>query len=496
MLSWWGNELRIWSLINSARKFLDGETTGADVRKNRKLVAKILVQGESNITSAAINTEGTLLIASTATDVKAFQLLSDDATGRLQIKKVDIVGASHGATKVEISPDTMWACWIEEGTNIVAARITSSASAVGPTYAMSHPRKLRRLRRGVPKHILLGGLGSYDRKVTQVAFSPDSRMLSVADLAGYIDTWVLQPAEEVQNGTAGGANDDGRSDASSSDSEDEGEVDTRGEWWRRNPKSDLLPKLEAAPVVLSFSPGHMRDDGDYTLVVITALRRVLVFNPLRGGLADWSRRNPFSKFPEPFRKARDTVKGIVWQGSRAWVYGSSSLFMLDLSQDFPESTRSKDGPKKGTKRKRDGLAGAGGQINKEHSLAPQQIKASAAPDGTEWADVEMADADDQKSNGASSAYEDDDDDTDGGELQRLRGDQAPNGDDAGKENSKPKTWHTFQYRPILGIVPLVIAPPKKSQPDKLAPIEVALVERPFWDLDLPSRYAGDGEWER
>ncbi|KAK0657574.1 WD40-repeat-containing domain protein [Cercophora newfieldiana] len=502
LLSWWGNEIRIWHLLHPARKLLDGETNGTDIRKNRKLIAQIQVQGESNITSAAVSADGTLILASTATEVKAFQL-HHNGKGAVHIKKVDI-GASHGATKVELSPDNRWAFWVEEGTKVMVARITSTESETGPVYTISRPRKLRRIRRDVPKHLLLGGLGSYDRKVSQVAFSPDSRMLSVADLAGYIDTWVLRAPGEQQNGTSNAASDDS-SDASSSDSSDDSSDDSSeeaSERWYPNPKGKLLPKLDAAPVVLTFSPGHHQDDGDYTLVVITATKDLLVFNPIRGALSDWSRRNPSSKLPEQLRITRDLIKGVVWQGPRAWVYGPSFITMLDLSQDLPEpSDTGKDGPKKGTKRKRNGNdAGAGGKINKEHSFVPQQIKVAAGPEGGEYMDVDM---DDQKSVGASSAYEDDDDDTDGGELQRLRDDQATNGEVSAKDSAKPKTWNTYQFRPILGIVPLSSKPPKEKKKsgdakkeaaeDVLPLLEVALVERPTWDLELPDRYLADGE---
>jgi U3 small nucleolar RNA-associated protein 4 len=509
VLSWWGNEICIWHLLRPARRLLDGETTGTDIRKNRKLISQIKIQGESNITSAAISSDGTLLLASTATEVKAFQL-HYDGTSHIDIRKVKVGGASHGATKVEISPDNHWAFWVEEGAKVMIARVTTAESETGPVHTISLPRKLSRIRRDVPKHLALGGLGSYDRKVSQVAFSLDSKMLSVADLAGYIDTWVLRAPGEQQNGTGDATNDTSSSDSSddsSDDSEEEEEEEEAAERWYPNPKGKLLPKLDTAPVVLTFSPGH-HEDGDYSLVVITALKDLFLFNPLRGALSDWSRRNPSSKLPEQFRLSRDIIKGVVWQGPRAWVYGYSFLTMLDLSQDLPEPSHTgKDWAKKGTKRKRhEHNAGAGGKINKEHSLVPQQIKAATAPDSNEYMDVDM---DDQKSVAASSAYEDDDDDTDGGELQRLRDDTATNGEDAGdaeKEAFKPKTWNTYQYRPILGIVPLESKPPKEKKKkgaakketamDTLPPLEVALVERPTWDLDLPARYLADGEWER
>ncbi|KAK0731409.1 WD40-repeat-containing domain protein [Lasiosphaeris hirsuta] len=505
ILSWWGNEIRIWHLLNPARRLLDDAPAGTDIRKNRKLLAQILVKGESNITSAAISEDGTLLVASTATEVKAFQLeyTKPDGVGQLDIKKINLKASGQGATRVDISPDKLWVCWIEEGTKVMVARVSPTTSTTGVEYAISEPTMLCRLRRQIPKNILLGGLGSYDRQVTQVAFSPDSKMLCVADLAGYIDTWIFGPPVDRKSGT--GEDGNGELSESSGDSSDEESDRGESERWYLNPRAALFPKLSASPVALTFSPGHHQDDGDYTILAITTSKQVLLFNPIRGALTEWARRNPYTKLPEQFSTTRDLVKGVVWQGPRAWIYGASVLFMIDLSQDLPEVAKDivKDAHAKGTKRKRNGLeAGAGGKMAKEESLAAQQLRVATGPDGTEWTDVEMADADDQRSIGASSAFDDDDDDdTDGGELQRLRNDQTTNEDDTGKGQGSSKWWHTYQYRPILGIVPLVSTQQVNGGGvggimDGTPPLEVAIVERPTWELELPMRYFSNGERER
>jgi U3 small nucleolar RNA-associated protein 4 len=334
-----------------------------------------------------------------------------------------------------------------------------------------------------------------------------------------MDTWVLRGPGEGANG-AGGEDDDGATSDSSSDSSDEEAEDVAGERWVRNPKAKLLPKLSAAPVVLSFAKTQ-RDDGDYDMLAVTAFKTLLVFNPLSGSLSEWSRRNTYPKLPAQFRDTRDQVKGVVWQGHRAWIYGVSSLFMLDLSQDFvleKDVSESKNGQKQGTKRKRDGQeAGAGGKMEK-HSLVPQRVRTTVGgPDETKWEDVEMVDADDQKSvGGASSGVDDIDDDDDDededsdnvGELQRLRDGQGANGEEAegagasaDKEQgpaSRAKWWHTYQFRPILGIVPIEGGSglTNGDVSDGLPPLEVALVERPLSSDDLPERYAAEGEWER
>ncbi|KAK4242655.1 quinon protein alcohol dehydrogenase-like superfamily [Achaetomium macrosporum] len=506
VVSWWLNEIRIWQLLSPAQQLLDDPQAALSLRKNRKFLAQVLVKGDPHISSAAISEDGTLLAASTATDIKVFQL--DLATGehteQLRIKKVDMPAGGHAATRVQFSPDKRWISWVEEGSKVMAARVQVTESATAKSYTISRPYRLQRLRRQTPKHLLLGGLGSYDRNITQMAFSPDSRVLSVSDLAGYIDTWVLRvPGERITGADA--ENDEGATSESSSASSDEESEDVPGERWVRNPKAALLPKLSAAPVVLSFSRVP-RDDGDYDLLVITSLKQLFIFNPIRGVLSEWSRRNTYPKLPEQFRDTRDQIKGVVWQGLRAWVYGVSSLFMLDLSQDFnPEkdAPEGKDGHKKGTKRKRDGReAGAGGKMEK-HSLAPQRVRTAVGPDGGKWEDVEMVDAEDQKSIGASSGVDDDDEDVDGGELQGLRDGQGTNGttQDAEKQGTKAKWWHTYQFRPILGIVPIedtqaASGSTNGNVAERFPPVEVALIERPLSDDDLPERHFGEGEWER
>jgi U3 small nucleolar RNA-associated protein 4 len=287
-------------------------------------------------------------------------------------------------------------------------------------------------------------------------------------------------------------------------------VPASAEKWIRNPKATLLPKLSSVPVCLSFqdrNPGsasgaETSDTDDYTLLVITASMQILTFNPLHGGLSAWSKRNPQARIPEQFRATRDLVKGVLWQGPRVWMYGVSFLFMLDLSEDLtPEKSTAV--AKAGVKRKRNVAdSGAGAKTEPKHALAPQTVRVLVDSEKNEWMDVDTADGDEQRSQRAtSSALEDDDDDddedTDGGELLAMRGAQVVNGKDIIKRKQKTSYWHTYKYRPILGIVPLSIPAEEEGvSEDGLPPLEVALVERPIWDLDLPPRYLADGEWER
>lgn len=77
----------------------------------------------------------------------------------------------------------------------------------------------------------------------------------------------------------------------------------------------------------------------------------------------------------------------------------------------------------------------------------------------------------------------------------------------------PVCWSTYKYRPILGIVPIGVLTEGDGEvvdgndqralghgedPSNRRPwgMEVAIVERPLWDIDLPPRYYGDQEWDK
>lgn len=90
-------------------------------------------------------------------------------------------------------------------------------------------------------------------------------------------------------------------------------------------------------------------------------------------------------------------------------------------------------------------------------------------------------------------------------MQKLPDTDGDNDDDDEDDTSPPSTkksegnkitttgrqwWHTFKYREILGMVPLSSA--GEEQPDG-AGLEIAVVERPMWDVALPGRYVRDYE---
>ena len=116
MMSWWEREVHIWRLNRSQVPAQDDEEP---VAKGRKLVAKILIKGEANITSASLSADGTLLVVSTISDIKVFHLRPrrpEEGEG-LKISKVATPSSfSSGARLVRFSP-THHVTWLRGASN-------------------------------------------------------------------------------------------------------------------------------------------------------------------------------------------------------------------------------------------------------------------------------------------------------------------------------------------------------------------------------------------
>lgn len=578
VICWQERRIDVWAFDTPLDQIL-GESAspeaGADseaLERNRRLVGRIVVKGDANITAAAISADGSLVVAATTNEIKAFQLRKEPSGG-LAISKVSVPAsvASKGASGVAIAPNGRWVCLSNGVDNHVTVIEAVRADADSDKITFSNKTaRLARLRRSVPRHELFSGLGRYDRRITRLTFSPDSKLLATADLAGYIDTWILRGPDGITDevsGTdeAGEGGEDGEmpdvdeedsdesSDENASDAEDSSNsngVVTNANKWVRNPRAKQLPKLSGAPVVLSFSadvPGAPAVAGepvssstlarDYVLLAVTATSRLFAFNPLRARLVPWLRRLSPANLPVEYRNIRDVAKGVLWQGPRVWIYGTSFLFMVDTSveptQQAPAPSTDKSSASTAVattpsaepakrKRKRGDDSGAGGRMQRT-GLGPRRVQMAV---GGEWVDVAMEDAEDK---GTRSGDDDEDDDESDEEEEEEEAEnqaqklllqqqqhahqptkksprktrkQKEEDKDADKDSAdadkqlqkqlrspqpqQPRWWHTFKYRPILGVVPLSSSSTTSSS--AYPSLEVALIERPGWDIDLPVRY--------
>jgi U3 small nucleolar RNA-associated protein 4 len=539
MVSWWNCELRIWRV-----------KTLSDSAEKPKAVARLALQGDENITSATMTRDGGLLAVATVREVRLFHLIetSSEAGSNLRIRKLEMP-LNIGARIIRFTPDGKWLAIITPTNDIVSARVIRSDDILDRPRVLHKLYPLYRLPRNpLPPNPLDGAASEYGRAVTHAEFSTDGTVFAVADLAGYVDTWVTEGHEDL---TAPEVDVDEAAASSVGDDESDDEENAReqitllGQRWICNPSAHLLPRLDSAPALLSFQPtlpaasrpepngnpavhptrnnphphSHDIPDTEHRLLVVSADCQLYLFDVLAGHLSEWSRRNPPSIYPSRYRNLKSSVKGCIWdvtEQERIWLYGEDWLFMFDLSGDLPipESADASD-PASGAdevetlgakKRKREanvrkGKSGAGDAVPENDAPVTKMRKYhSGQDDSAPTTQMALHEA-------RTTADSDDEQDDEHDALTNLRrqhnaangmtnGNGLAKGTELVKKNDADEVgelqkrdsehwWHTFKYRPILGIVP--IGGGEGELP------EVVLVERPSWDLDLPPKFMGAHE---
>lgn len=525
LASWWEREVWIWQIQRSSRS-----------TEPHKLLSKVSLKGEANINSVSISADGSILAVATAAEVRLFNLKIKGVqpVQTLRIRKIDSPKTlqGRGARLVQLSRDSKWLAVARQDSEVQLYRITENDTIPSGYQVVPTAQDLSRLHRRPSGSTPYSALGRYDRTITRLQFSGDSHVLVASDLAGYIDNWLLTGHEDttaaeadiVDQASSAGSDEE-------SDDEDGRKVVLYGQYWARNPSAHLLPKLDASPLILTFRPSKTIDQpepngnpavhatrhnphplphevprGPYHLVIVTAQHHIFEFDLLSGHMTKWSRRNPASYLPSAFSSIRDRVVGAAWHVSskweRLWLYGSNWVYMFDLSQDFAPNSGS-------------GLVNGDGEIHKKRR---REVEAEQSQKGTSGAGSKRKASDydglgkrvrriDGSSMSGTSGYSEfdgahssgnTDDDEDMFDRRRAldesNDEQYPDGTPGEVRKLTSQSWHTFKYRPILGIAPLSDEIDAEDENEDAA-LEVVLIERPSWDLDLPPRFMGVHERE-
>lgn len=548
LVSWWDRELKIWSILGPGHDDQSQLQQDADIglATGRRLLTKIMVQGEESITSASLADDGSLLVVATNVDVKMFRLGLQDGSLKVRKMKVSEQTSKIGAKMVQLSSDNHWLLLVTPTNSVKLVRLVEKDDSkygyeLDPKVTTLH--RLRREFNGTSTS--LGCLGRYDRYINRASFSHDGRILAVSDISGCIDTWILENGQSAKSEhRASSSEEDASSDTDSTDAERDPE-NTFGERWIRNPAAKMLPHVQEPPLVLSFRSAVGREhrlltNGASTasksgtaedrLLVVTARNHVYEFNVLSGRLSDWSRHSPPGSLPSEFQKTRDPVKGLIWDviGSkeRAWLYGVNWLRMFDLSKPFSASIdpsysgsqmqlskhsrsdsllrrkrgfqdwgNSEEGRRGGTgagDRIKDVDMGVGigrkiRRIQGGDTNNHQILNDGQGVDGEQGSDEE-----DEQGMPPTSLPQHSSTDPEPDVMDIDKDEDDVDGHPAINGSMKPSHWHTYKYRPILGILPIGV---RAEEDGKDPPLEVALVERPLWDLDLPPAYHGKQEWD-
>ncbi|KAF1913823.1 WD40-repeat-containing domain protein [Ampelomyces quisqualis] len=513
LVSWWNTEVRIWRV-----KPQD------DGIEKPKVIARLALQGEENITSVAISKDGGLLAVSTTGTIKLFQLLrpQSGAGPNLRIRKVEMPPLS-GSKCVRLSASGKWLSAISVTDDIQLVRIIRTEDMDDSPRALNKIQHLYRLDRGnVPETQLRGTFAPYERSIAHADFSVDGNVFAVVDLAGYVDTWVVEghedstaPEVDVDESIPGNADYDESDD---DEAESQEQIIYLGQHWIQNPSGHLIPRLDSSSVLLSFEPNsnesEPQPDGnpavhptrhnphphshelprkEYRLLIVSAEHQLYLFDIMAGRLSEWSRRNPPSSYPREYQQLDLPAKGCTWDVSEAqqriWLYGEKWLFMFDLAKDFSITETENVSSKKRKRNGRKNNSGAGDRIPERDAPVTKLRKfdgsKSSEAGEAHWTHIVKAgskntdDEDEEEDNSQSLAI------LRRGSTQGQQSNGEEHADAVEQQKRSEPWWHTFKYRPILGMLPIGVGADH-------AP-EVILVERPSWDLDLPPRFVGSHE---
>lgn len=542
-ISWWDRDIMVYHIRkyqNMGENDFDSDlTTGSPY----DTLARLVVQGDESIQDARISEDGQLIIAATTSSIKVFQIRKTQTSGRpcLRTRLMELPSSVSrlGARRVGFSPDGKWLYAVRKDNAITLAKIVPSEDPQGrPTIHEKIVHLYRKSRKIPPTD-----LRTYQQTITQAAFSSDSRVLAVGDLSGAIDDWLLEGHEDVDFADDNSDNSDNSSNSSSSstssDEEDNEDLSPviHGQKWIRNPTGSQLPQLDSSILALTFRPSplsltsapmngnsglhptrhtphpvsHELPSFDIRLLAVTATHQLVEFDVLNSRLSEWSRRNPSKYLPHDFTRIKDRVVGSFWdssdvekRGERLWLYGSSWLFMLDVSQDLQPQEASgalnylgelekigtlgrydvldvvKDSPNKRqkllerseeqidrgtngkTRRKQKRNVGAGDEIRvaeRASGIGRGMWKFRNEGDDVKMIDIGTTDEEDGGRHG--SDMEDDNEQSEGEDALALirRGEQDST--DQTSQRPRPSHWHTFGYHSILGIA--VIGPPQSQE---------------------------------
>ncbi|KIW30514.1 uncharacterized protein PV07_06255 [Cladophialophora immunda] len=567
-ISWWDREI----VVYHVRKFSNLPPAGVGpegaMESCYDTLTRLVIQDDESIQDAQISRDGRLIVAATINSVKLFQLRKTQVSGKtcLRTRQVELPPSITrlGARRAGFSPDGKWLWCVRKDNAVVMLKLVPS---VDPKERPAIHEKIVKLYRQ-PRKTAQSALGNYLQIINQVAFSTDSRVLGVGDLSGSIDVWVLEGHEDVNfihDAAPDSSSNSSGSSSSSTNSDDEDDDSfspvIHGQKWIRNPSGSRLPQLDSSILALTFRPSHtitkssspgthdnrglhatrrnphpvsraLADEANAKLIAVTAKHQLVEFDIFTAKLSDWSRRNPSRFLPHDFTKIKDRVVGCFWdcsdrvsKGERLWLYGSTWIFMFDVSRDLlkdhptgaiggsragevekagrlgryevveplikggdanrkqrkllqPAVNGQREGDRRGRKRKRN--TGAGDEIRLEEREGGIGTELRRFKNGS-GDDAEVVDLD--INNTANEMDLDDELDEDEGQDDALalmrRGEEAGKDEQTTVSVSAQKAprmyWSTFEYHSILGIE--VIGPAEPSrQTDNGTAIEVAAPE--------------------
>lgn len=271
------------------------------VENNYKLVAKMSLSDEENITNVSINKDASLLVVSTMTSVKVFELLPSG--NKLLINKFrheDFDSIISGAKQVLVYDQTLLILTANE--ELYKFVIDVEARTIDLDSEIDFD--------DVSNKEFKSAL-SYQENIKQMVLSPEQDVLIITRFNGVVQA------------------------------------------------INLGDNSNFTLITLSYTPHLVEFSSASTLLVISPDNKLYEFSiknttstKPESLITEWSKRN--SEFlPKQFLTLEDKPEGLFTTGTKAWIYGKSWLCYFDLALNIPINKFYKNTVTK--KRNRDGL---------------------------------------------------------------------------------------------------------------------------------------------
>lgn len=289
VVMWQDQTVKLWQIMDDSK---------------HRLVSKVTLADEDNITSVALNETASLLVVATMGSVKVFLLAASGKKGKLTVTKFrdDNFNSLVAGAKKVLFYSTAKLLIVSAEEEIY--RFTVDAE----TKTIAFDNEIETLGTSHGKSKL-----SYAGCINNVAVSNDSTRLILSRFNGAIEVLPLE------------------------------EDDT---------EAYVLTKLSGAPHLLRVSNKN-------TLFVVTEENKLYEFFLEKGNkelLTPWSKRN--SEFlPEKFLNLEEKPQGSFIDNNKIWIFGSNWLSFFDLSVNIPIHKKKEVAePDRSKKRTRDGLS--------------------------------------------------------------------------------------------------------------------------------------------
>lgn len=285
LLMFWADQtIKIWRIGASSNTVLDNADGAVE---NKKLVSRMTMSNDENITSAQLASDGSLLVVATIAEIKFFNLALSPSGKALKVTKavshdledqgarlIRIIEHPNGDKRLLIvSPESDLTIYKfiknEDGQYELDLSIDPLELELAPT-----------------KHKVKSRLSHLD-SIHLAQVSDDGRFLAVARFSGSVDLFDITPTNHV---------------------------------------STLLGKFSSMATALKFTSRN-------TIVIVTAEVKVVEYDLKTLALTSWSRQNS-EILPRELVDISDKCCGVFYDpehSRRMWLWGGSWLGFLDTS---------------------------------------------------------------------------------------------------------------------------------------------------------------------